>query len=124
MPGGDRTGPAGMGPMTGRGFGVCAGNADPGYANPGYGRGFGYGRGLGYGRGFCGGRGFGGGQGGRWRAPFPGYGYGGPYEAAYAADMPTTPRETEALKAQASYLEKMLEKITNRIAELEKAGKE
>jgi hypothetical protein len=34
MPGGDRTGPAGLGPMTGRGAGYCAGFDVPGYANP------------------------------------------------------------------------------------------
>ena len=34
MPGGDRTGPAGMGPMTGRGAGFCAGYPMPGYMNP------------------------------------------------------------------------------------------
>ena len=42
MPGGDRTGPGGAGPMTGRAAGYCAGYAAaPGYANPirGYGRG-------------------------------------------------------------------------------------
>lgn len=42
MPGQDRTGPLGQGPLTGRGFGPC-----------GYGRrGFGYGRGFGRGYGF------------------------------------------------------------------------
>ncbi|MEA3505965.1 MAG: DUF5320 domain-containing protein, partial [Elusimicrobiota bacterium] len=34
MPAGDRTGPAGRGPMTGRGAGFCAGSASPGYINP------------------------------------------------------------------------------------------
>ena len=37
MPGGDRTGPAGMGPMTGRRAGYCAGLKIPGVANPGRG---------------------------------------------------------------------------------------
>jgi len=91
MPLGDGTGPAGMGPMTGRGTGYCAGYGVPGYANPlpgarfvagrpflgwprlglgfrggfrrGYGSGFGRGYGRGYGRGF--GRGIGRGR-GRW----------------------------------------------------------
>ena len=40
MPGGDRTGPLGRGPMTGRALGYCAGNNRPGYANPGFGRGW------------------------------------------------------------------------------------
>ncbi|MBN2461150.1 MAG: DUF5320 domain-containing protein [Candidatus Cloacimonetes bacterium] len=34
MPRGDRTGPDGFGPMTGRGAGYCAGYDRPGYANP------------------------------------------------------------------------------------------
>ena len=73
MPFGDGTGPAGLGPMTGRAAGFCAGFGVPGYMNPvagragfygaGYGmpyggrvnswlrRGFGFGRGRGWGRG-------------------------------------------------------------------------
>ena len=51
MPRGDKTGPMGMGSMTGRKAGYCAGSSMPGYANP-KGVGFGFGRGLGYGRGF------------------------------------------------------------------------
>jgi hypothetical protein len=48
MPGGDRTGPMGQGPRTGRGAGYCGGADMPGYANalPGGGRG-GFGRGRG-----------------------------------------------------------------------------
>ena len=41
MPGGDGTGPAGMGPMTGRAAGYCVGYAMPGSVNPVAGRGFG-----------------------------------------------------------------------------------
>lgn len=57
MPRGDATGPAGLGPMTGRAAGYCAGYNMPGYANPIGGRGFGmgYGRGFGFGRGSRGG---------------------------------------------------------------------
>lgn len=72
MPGGDRTGPLGFGPMTGRAAGYCAGYPFAGFMNPFYGRGFargwsgyplagltpnlfGRGRGMGFGRG--GGRG-------------------------------------------------------------------
>jgi len=84
MPRGDGTGPAGMGPMTGRAAGFCAGFPVPGYMNPVMGRagfyGAGYGmpyvsygmpyggwgnprlrRGFGFGRGF--GRGWGRGRG-------------------------------------------------------------
>ena len=34
MPRGDGTGPTGMGPMTGRAAGFCAGYSVPGYMNP------------------------------------------------------------------------------------------
>jgi len=34
MPFGDGTGPRGMGPMTGRGAGYCAGFGRPGFTNP------------------------------------------------------------------------------------------
>jgi hypothetical protein len=40
MPWGDRTGPMGYGPMTGRGAGLCAGYPAPGYTNPGFAGGF------------------------------------------------------------------------------------
>jgi len=43
MPGYDRTGPNGMGPMTGRGMGSCGGGL-----RRGFGRGFGRGRGFGF----------------------------------------------------------------------------
>ena len=50
MPGGDRTGPRGSGPMTGRGMGYCVGYVRPGFINPRFGprfsRGRGFGRGL------------------------------------------------------------------------------
>jgi len=65
MPRGDGTGPMGMGPMTGRAAGYCAGFSAPGFANPvprmgmGFRRGTGfYGRGTGSGRGGGRGRGF------------------------------------------------------------------
>jgi len=67
MPFGDGTGPMGLGPMTGRGAGFCAGFGSPGFTNPtpGYSRPYSYGYsipvrhrwGYGVGRGF--GRGFG-----------------------------------------------------------------
>ena len=67
MPRGDGTGPMGMGPMTGRAAGYCAGFGVPGYMNAG--PGFGYrralGRGFGSGYGFGGGRGWGRGAAGR-----------------------------------------------------------
>lgn len=66
MPGGDRTGPWGRGPRTGRALGYCSGNEVPGYAHPDGarwpmrtargGRGPGFGRGMGFRRGL--GRGY------------------------------------------------------------------
>jgi len=52
MPRGDRTGPFGQGPRTGRAAGYCAGYGAPGFMNqaPGFGYGYGRGRGAGYGR--------------------------------------------------------------------------
>jgi len=57
MPGGDRTGPMGAGPKTGRSMGVCAGFSNPGDTSPyqgggrimrgGRGMRRGFGRGLG-----------------------------------------------------------------------------
>lgn len=57
MPGGDKKGPMGEGPMTGRGQGLCAGNDTPGSVTDinqsrGLGRGMGRGMGRGFGRGF------------------------------------------------------------------------
>jgi len=66
MPGGNRTGPQGMGPMTGWGRGMCNPSQTandpspaqgPGYRGSGYGQGFGRGRGVGRGRGLGRGRG-------------------------------------------------------------------
>ncbi len=44
MPGGDKTGPSGLGPMTGRQAGYCIDSSTAGYANPR--QGIGAGRGL------------------------------------------------------------------------------
>jgi len=56
MPGGDRTGPWGEGPLTGRKMGFCAGYDVPGYMNMQTARGGGFGRrfrgGSAYGRGY------------------------------------------------------------------------
>jgi len=120
MPGGDGTGPMGMGPMTGRAAGFCAGYNLPGYANPVPGRGFGMGFGGGFGRG----RG-GGGRGRRnmyyatgltgWqRAAMAGPGWGG------AAPAMTREQQVDALKAQADSLAHTLDSIREQIAALEK----
>ncbi len=128
MPGGDRTGPMGAGPRTGRAVGYCAGFDGPGYMNPGPGRGFGAGRGRfggfrGAGRGgrpWGGGRGrvWGGGRGWGWRGNVD------PYYADY--EYPGDPypppmnkeEEIGELKAQADYLKSTLEDIDKRLKEL------
>ncbi|MBC8249869.1 MAG: DUF5320 domain-containing protein [Anaerolineales bacterium] len=132
MPAGDGTGPMGMGPMTGRAAGFCAGHDVPGYANPIPGRGFG--------RGFWG-RGWrGGGRG--WRHMYyatglPGwmrFGYGqwpapqmtaawGAEPWAYGAPAPgPMPREQELqmLRDHAEALKAQLDQISAHIEELVK----
>ena len=119
MPGGDRTGPGGMGPMTGRAAGFCAGYNMPGFMNSpvGYGRGRGGGRGGGWGRrnmfhatGLTG-----------WQRATFGYGpanlQGGSYSTPNASPM-AGEQELEMLKGQAKYLEDMLDGIRKRLDDL------
>ncbi len=114
MPGGNGTGPAGMGPMTGRGAGYCAGYSIPGYANAVAGRGFGGGRGFGRGRGFGGG-GFGWARGGYAAPAFGAGAYGQvPFNQAGSPQQ-----EVDGLKNQAKYLEDALDGIKSRIEELQ-----
>ena len=103
MPRGDRTGPTGAGPMTGRGAGTCAGFAAPGITNFGRGRGCG----MGFGRGGSFGRGAGRGLGRGWGWPMAG------------AVAPTGEQELAVLKQQAQQLGADLELIQSRIQELE-----
>jgi len=139
MPGGDGSGPAGMGPMTGRAAGYCAGYSVPGYMNPYGGRGGGWGFGRGGGRGGGWGRrnmyyatGLTGWQRGAAGVPPygavpPAYGAAGPYGAvppAYGAAgpygaAPTKEQELEFLKAEAEGAENALADIRKRIEELE-----
>jgi hypothetical protein len=126
MPAGDRTGPWGMGPMTGRGAGYCAGYGAPGYASWLPGRVFGLGWGGG-GRGAWG-------RGRGWRhwyyatglprwaraghAPFWGVPPAAPYGPG--ASPPTREEELTVLRDQAEWLHGQMEAIARRIAELEK----
>jgi hypothetical protein len=105
MPRGDRSGPMGYGPLSGRRMGFCAGYDVPGFANPRGGGGMGraWGRGGGFGRGmaFRGGR-----QGwGGYPVPvgFPGY---GPVE------------EASQIKSEIEVLEKTLETLKKRLDEV------
>jgi hypothetical protein len=95
MPGGDRTGPLGLGPRTGRGFGYCTGFGDPGF--------FGYrGRGRGFGRGF----------GWRWAGGV----YPPPYNVPYyppsiAGEKTYLEEEIKVLREQITGLEKRLDEL-------------
>lgn len=110
MPAGNRTGPMGRGPLTGRRAGYCSGTDMPGYANPGPGRAFGMGGGGGWGRG--------------WRHRYWYYATGVPGWARWGvapdASAPTREQETEMLKGQADWLKQQLDQVSQRLEELEK----
>jgi len=113
MPQGDRTGPMGQGPMTGRTFGFCSGYDTPGFTKGfggGMGRGFGFGRGMGRGRGFGRGRNFGGANAGIFQ-DFP-------WTQTVSKDD-----EIKLLKSQAETLKRSQKDIEKRLSELEKEGK-
>ena len=123
MPGGDRTGPGGLGPMTGRAAGFCAGYSAPGYANPVGGRlGMGFRRGRGYGRG-------------------PGWGYRRGFYAGHPAYYPAQPtygvpyanyqpqpmdakQEMNLLESEAADIKAELDAVNKRLNELRKTNKE
>jgi len=133
MPWGDGTGPWGLGPMTGRAAGYCAGYPVPGYMNPipGFGwRGwFGRGRWF-FGRGFWGrGRGW-------WRGipPIPLYvppvyyrpyyynPYYSPYYSLYSSASAQQDKETERkyLEGMLKELDEEIKAIKERLSELSK----
>ncbi len=109
MPGGNGTGPMGMGPMTGRAAGFCAGFERPGFANRMSGRGFGMGfaRGGGFGR----------------RNRFYATGMTG-WQRSFA-DVPQMSRdqEVEMLKNQAASLQNALQEVNDQIQKLESEDK-
>lgn len=115
MPRGDGTGPWGMGPMTGRAAGFCAGYGVPGYANPIPGRFWGF-----WGRG--GGRG--------WRYWYRATGLPGWVRAGWAPAWgappfwgfpePSKEQEAEMLRQQAEQLKATLESIQQRLEALSK----
>jgi hypothetical protein len=118
MPGGDRTGPLGLGPGTGWGLGYCSGYSTPGFANP-YGfRSFGLGRrggrGFGWRRGGFGmGRGF-------WNPMVsPAYYPAGSfYDTPYYPDI-TPEQEADMLRNETRAMQDEISAIQKRIAELE-----
>jgi hypothetical protein len=121
MPFGDRTGPAGQGPRTGRGAGFCGGFGAPGSMNRGGGQGlFGRGRG-GAGRG--------------WRHCFHATGLTG-WQRAWGARSQFAPPdvagvtaavsedELTALRSQAESLQTTLNQMRTRIEELQAKPKQ
>ncbi len=114
MPRGDATGPMGMGPMTGRAAGNCAGFGMPGYTNNAGGRGFG----MGFGRGV----GFGGGRGGfRRRNRF--FATGAPVRAGFGNMQSPFPKanpemEKQELHYQAEALQAEMDAIKKRLDQL------
>jgi len=121
MPFGDRTGPMGLGPMTGRGAGYCAGFSMPGPMNPLPDRGF-WGRGGGRGWRHC-----------YYATGLPGWarvGMGMPawgvpmYPYGPISSSMTSEQEAEILKGQAEYFGGALEEIKKRIADFESKQKE
>ncbi|MBS3736268.1 MAG: DUF5320 domain-containing protein [Candidatus Bipolaricaulota bacterium] len=116
MPFGDRTGPRGEGPRTGRGLGYCSGFGTPGYTKGmprGGGRGFGrgFGRGLGPGRRFA----------GAYRSVNPNpRGYWGPYGPKASGQEEATESEKEYLASEIEALEEELQAMKQRMKELNK----
>ena len=141
MPRGDRTGPWGFGPMTGRAAGYCAGYPTPGFMNPipRAGRGFGLGWGRGFGRGRGRGRGWSRGFGRGWwtyppqyRFPYPPPPYArasDPLQSPYGYPPMAKPQSEEQeiaaleqykdeLEADKADLEQELGAVESRIEEL------
>jgi len=125
MPGGDGTGPMGMGPMSGRAMGYCAGTPVDGEDNETGGRGVRRGLVRGFGRG----RGQGDrGQRNRLRAGALG-GRGNRREQANVSRSHETDdrplgertRELQGLKQQAESVEQQLEQLREQIEDLETA---
>ena len=123
MPSGNRTGPAGGGPMSGRAAGFCAGNTAPGSMSPGFAGGD-YpvaGRGW-FGRGHRGGfrnRYWATGLTGRQR------GAGGspgccPPSAATDSAEPSAEQELSVLRQQVRFMEEGIKRSQERIRELER----
>jgi hypothetical protein len=121
MPRGDRTGPQGMGPRTGRGMGYCSGFEAPGFMNsvsgavgrffsgglglargrgraiPGYGMGMAWGRGGGRGRGY---------------SSFPSY------PEATPPTLLSAEEERTFIEGTITVLKSRLEEMENRLSEL------
>ena len=117
MPRGNRTGPQGVGPMTGRAAGYCAGYDAPGYMQPNPGWGFGMGDG-GRGRGrrhrhlyFASGL-------PRWARQRPMQDWDAPPGYGPYAPLVTREQQAQALEGQAAMLREQLTDLEEGIAAL------
>jgi len=99
MPGGDRTGPLGQGPMTGRQLGFCLDQYQRGNMFRQMGGGFGRGNGMGF------------------RKTFPRFNQ--PYPEAFSSE-----KEVEVLNKQAKSLRETLIQVEKRLSQLEKESVE
>ncbi len=117
MPGFDRTGPMGAGPMTGGRRGYC--NPAAAGTGPAYFSNYGYGRGLGLRRGFGGGL-----SPGRGKRRLYGRNYGGYPMSGDPVPPPDTPGDLNDLREQAEYLKNSLAAIKEKIKEIEKKSAE
>ena len=122
MPGGDRTGPMGMGMRSGRGAGCCSGEGRSGYAGARFG--FRCGQGYGRGRGFRGAgqvRGFAAWMNRPWERAWPRdrrYGIDTvPYES------PNTKMKKRMLTRQAEDLQVELDAVRKRLGDIDSAPK-
>ncbi|MGI6558833.1 MAG: DUF5320 domain-containing protein [Limnochordia bacterium] len=98
MPRGDRTGPMGFGPMSGRGMGLCAGYPVPGYMNP-------WGRPRFWRR--------------RWWVPYFTAPYYAPPPVPTAPSAPTQAQEAAFLRGQIQSLTEQLKFLESRLQEIE-----
>jgi len=115
MPAGNRQGPWGAGPRSGRALGFCEGYPNPGYMTPSNFGGF-YGR---RGRGFGRGMGFGFGRGAQWRGTMPPRAVDAGWD--YAGQYRSSPQdERHSLESQAGMLKEQLDFIQKRLNELQK----
>ncbi|MBR9691225.1 DUF5320 domain-containing protein [Candidatus Woesearchaeota archaeon] len=96
MPGGDQTGPNGMGPLTGRGLGPCGRGLRQGFGR-------GQGRGMGFRRGF--GRGV-------------GFGRAAPVYEAPGTEKEMLEQETKAIEEEQKVLKQEQDAIKKRLEEI------
>ncbi len=129
MPGGDGTGPNGLGTQTGRALGYCVGSDSPGYVRgPGRSVARGFGRGVdprysrGMARGRCGNWGLGrdryigGGRGGIF---YPTPLYPNPIEVTPEQRLTTLKQDKEYLVSQLKTLQNSIEAVSKKIEELD-----